>query len=189
MNNNTNTQNIDESQVLKINEDNLNRVINWIAVADSKAKFILTILLIALSYVVTQAGIIIDSAIKIAAKSEQIGINIWLLLGILIIGAIPLLLSLLFLIRIIYPDLKRKKKEEADECFFFQLIAQKDASEFYAKMKDISKTQTIDGIIYQTYNASYIAKIKYSQLKVSIICFFIGLFIIGILAILSRFWL
>lgn len=160
-----------KNELITLNERNLARVIGWISVIDSKAKFIFSIILVVLGYSVPQVGSLTKICTSLWEKEAfaPVVVLVFLMGGTFIC----LIVSFIYLVFIIYP--KRKPFTGKVSYFFYESIAEMPASEFQAKMSSISATEAIDGLSDQTYNNAKVVKRKFDQLSISVIWFLIGL--------------
>lgn len=156
---------------MTLNERNLARVIGWISVIDSKAKFIFSIILIVLGYSISQVGSLTKTCTFLWDKKlfTSAVVLVFLMLGTFVC----LIISFIYLVSIIYP--KRKPYTGKVSYFFYESIAEMPAPEFQAKMSSISATEAIDGLSEQTYNNAKVVKKKFDQLSISVIWFWISL--------------
>lgn len=179
----------DDKQLITLNERNLARVIGWISLVDSKAKFIFSIILVVLGYSVPQVASLTKTFTSLWEKKAcaPAAVLVLLLLGTFIC----LIISFVYLVFIIYP--KRRPFTGKVSYFYYESIAEMPASQFQAKMSSISATEAIDGLSDQTYSNAKVVKKKFDQLSISVIWFLIGLSFLIVFAIshqiIAKFYL
>lgn len=167
-------KNITESELIAINERNLERVIGWVAIVDSKAKFVLSVIIVVLGYTFAQIGLPLKTIVELI-NHKNYSLSVFLICFMICIFAC-LFASFFYLLWIIYP--KRKPYTGETSYFFFETIAKMEISNFKTKMASISYPKIIDGLSEQTYNNSKVVKRKFDQLSKSVIWFLIGLFLL-----------
>jgi len=160
-----------KNALISLNERNLARVIGWISVIDSKAKFIFSVILVVLGYSIIQ----IEPLTKTCTTlwENKVFTSAVVLVFLMIGTFVCLVVSFIYLVFIIYP--RRKPYSGKSSYFYYESIARMPASDFKAKMSSISLTEAIDGLSDQTYNNAKVVKEKFDQLSVSAIWFLIAL--------------
>lgn len=169
---------IDKKELITLNERNLARVIGWISLVDSKAKFIFSVILVVLGYSVPQVASLTRTFTSLWENKAfaPAAVLVLLLLGTFVC----LITSFVYLVFIIYP--MRKPFTGKVSYFYYESIAEMPASQFRAKMSSISATEAIDGLSDQTYNNAKVVRKRFDQLSISVIWFLIGL---GLLIVFS----
>ena len=161
----------EKSYLISVNENNLARTINWVSVIDSKAVFVLTIVLAVFGFLIAQFE-----------RSALLLVKLWtireytlalILAGVLLVTVFFLAKSLVYLLIVIYP--KRTPYTQQNSLFFYDTIAKMVASDFSREMESIKPVDTIRGLSDQTYNLSKVVFAKFDQLSISIKAFAIGL--------------
>lgn len=155
----------DKLNILEIAEKNLERTIHWVSIIDSKALFMLTLILAIISYIFTKFDTFINLLFYLSNNNEiTLLVAIFLLMAVQMIG---LIISAIYLILIIYP--KRKPyTQEQESLFFFQTISNMTMINFNRKFTLLKTEKAIEGINDQTYNNAIVVKKKFDQLAISI---------------------
>lgn len=146
---------------------NLERVIGFVSVADNKAKFILSIELIILGFLMSQAKIIFRISVLLWKSGEYL--TICGSIGFLLVFAFYIFfasISIVNLINVILP--KRKVKTRKKSLFYFQTIAEMEPDEFKNKIKNISEEEIIEELSDQTFNNAVIVAKKFDEIQASI---------------------
>ena len=164
--------NQDKNQYLiSLNENNLTRVINWVSAVDSKANFVLTIVLVVAGIVISQIDHAIELSVRLWYSREY---SLVIIMGGLLLGAMYYLTkSLVYLLIVIYP--KRIPYTQKDSAFFYDSISGMASTDFTSEMESIKLQDAIRGLADQTYNLSKVVSAKFDQLSVSIKSFSVGL--------------
>ncbi len=160
-------------------EENLNRVISWVAVADSKAQYILTVILAILGYISTKIETIYDIIVKLWLLNRCMSVVIFVML---ISGIGSLLAALVISVFIIFP--KRKPSSSGTSHFYFRSISQMDSGSFSKDLNSMSEDQVRGELIEQTHNVSLVVSRKFDQLAAAIWLFWAGLVFLIIFAVL-----
>jgi len=171
-----------KNELITLNEGNLARVIGWISVIDSKAKFIFSVILIVVGYSMTQIRPLTKTCTILWGRKAftPVMVLVFFMLGVFVC----LIISFVYLVLIIYP--KRKPYTGKVSYFFYESIAEIPASEFQTKMSSISVTEAINGLSDQTYNNSKVVKKKFDQLSISVIWFLVGFGLLIFFSILHQ---
>ncbi len=151
---------------IEANYKNLERVIGFVSVADNKAKFILSIELVILGFLMTQAKIvfrIIALCWKWNGFLKVCGGGVLIVFALYIFFAI---ISIVNLIKVIIP--KRKVETGKKSLFYFQTITKMNPNEFKNKVKNISEEEIIEELSDQTYNNAVIVGKKFDEIQTSI---------------------
>ena len=157
--------------LIHVNQENLDRVISWISIIDSKAKFVLTIILVLLGYLITGVETLIDASQSFWSQRLYYSIIVTDLLFLLAFAS--LLVSMAYLISIIFP--KRKAYTQKSSAFYYQSISAMAVADFQNTMRSLNEDEIIDLLSDQTYNNAKVVVKKFDQLCTSIIWFWIGL--------------
>lgn len=171
-----------KKELIPLNERNFARVIGWISIIDSKAKFIFSVIIVVLGYSVARIEPLIKTCTTLWEKKA---ISPALILVFFMLAAfVCLIISFVYLLFIIYP--KRKPYTGKASHFFYESIAQMSASDFQAKMSSMSLNEAIDGLSDQTYNIAKVVKKRFDQLSISGILFLISLGLLILFSILHQ---
>jgi hypothetical protein len=152
---------------INLNENNLERAISWVSVVDAKASFILSLILVILGYFISQSNSIFK-LLNTLIKKEAFG-TLGISVFFLVTAFLSLLISLGYLVVIIYP--KRKTDTKHISFFYFDHIAKMEDPDFKSKMSSMGPEEIISGIADQTYNVSKVVQKKFDQLSRSIVFF------------------
>lgn len=158
--------NVIKSQI-EANYKNLDRALGFVSVADNKAKFILSIELVILGFLMTQAKSVFD--IIITFWLSKYILKILGATGLLIIFVLYIFLaivSIIYLMRVISP--KRKPFTGKKSLFFYQAIAEMDSADFKNRMKDITDEEILGELSDQTFNISKAVVEKFDEIQSSI---------------------
>lgn len=173
---------MNKTELIALNERNLARLIGWVGVIDSKAKFILSVIIVVLGYSLTRVASLTSTCIGLLDKKA---VSPAILLVLLLLGTLVcLLLSFVYLVSIIFP--KRKPYTGKASYFYYESIAAMPAADFQTKMSSISEDETIVGLVDQSYNIAKVVKSKFDQLSTSIILFLVSVGLLILFSILHQ---
>ncbi|MBX3037796.1 MAG: hypothetical protein KF758_12875 [Anaerolineales bacterium] len=151
--------------VLEIAEHNLDRTINWISIIDSKALFMLTLILALLGYIFTK----FDTSINLlfTLYNNQKNILFAIILTLLIVEMIGFIVSAVYLILIIYPK-RLPYTQQNVSLFFYETISKMPIVNFSKDFSSLKINKALEQINDQTYNNAKVVKNKFDQLSISI---------------------
>ena len=153
-----------EEELIKLSEQNLQRVIGWVAAIDTKANYILAIGLVLLGYCIHQVGLLVGCLSTMWNKGERL---FPILLFVLTVAAVcVLLISLFYLVFVFKPD--RKPHTGRSSLFFFENIAGLSPESFKSRMSSLTLSEVLEDLNDQTYNVSRVVQKKSDQLERSI---------------------
>jgi hypothetical protein len=160
-----------KTEIINANENNLARVISWVPVIDSKAQYIITIVMILLGYSISQ----LDTLLNTIQNYWKGGHYLYtFVLGSFYTGSIiSLSYSFVVLINVIIP--KRKPASGKTSILYYNTIAKMPLSEFETEMSNIDSDKLISCLSDQTYNNAKVVNKKCDQLSASIKAFIIGI--------------
>ena len=167
---------------LEANYKNLERVIEWIKNADSKASITLAFDAAAIALIVQKL-----SSVLSFIKSEIIADEFVAVAAIILFCAfiISFILSVYNAFRVLLPNIKPRSEHPL---FFFKTIANFSLSDFQKKMANITGSEIIKTVSEQTHINSKIASLKFDYLDKSW-KYLITSIVIGLALILVVFFL
>ncbi len=152
---------------IEANCKNLDRAISWVSVADNKAKFILSIELVILGFLMTQAKFIFTIIITFWQSKHILkiigGAGLSIIFALYILFAI---ISIINLIKVISP--KRKPFTDKKSLFYYQTIADISSTDFKNRMKNITDEEILEELSVQTFNISKVVVKKFDEIQSSI---------------------
>lgn len=179
----------EKTNIITLAENNLERAIQWVSIIDSKALFILTLILAILGYFFTKLDEFINLLFHLYEKKETILLVI--ISSTMIIQLTSFVTSIVYLVLVIYP--KRNPHTQVHSLFFYETISSMSITKFNNDITSLTTSTAIAEINDQTYNISKVIKKKFDQLSMSIKWFSLGLIIfliyIIIQAVLSRIYI
>lgn len=153
--------------LVTLNKDNLARVIGFADLYDSKAKFVLTVVLAITGYFLTE----LTSFITMHAMHAT---DPWfVLLDIVAASCLGFFLTaVFFIVWTIRPNTNQHSQKKSP--FFFQSIASYPLDEFKAVMTTLTESSAITFLAEQTYDNAKVVTRKDTIVRRSFNCFIIG---------------
>ena len=177
----------DDKVLISINENNLERVHDWVRTADQKAGFTLTITLAMLGLSFAS----IDPAVNVIVESVKRGQYYWLIVASLTTLFISYLYSglkaIIHLLEVVKPTTQSTTKRESP--LYFGTISEMELDRFQTTMRKYDIRAIIDDLSDQAYVGAMIAKDKFDKLEIvfELItkAIILGLLFIGLSSIMS----
>jgi hypothetical protein len=157
----------DDRYLVDINKDNLARVVGFASTYDTKANFLLTVILALTAYTVSELPSYVDAHAKHPTHA-------WFaLLDLSFIGCLGFFLwAVVLIVLTIRPNIGQHSQKPSP--LFFQSIALTPLDDFRKKMASLSVNEAVDLLAEQTYdNAKVVAK-KHARVYEAINRFFLG---------------
>lgn len=157
----------DDRYLLDINKDNLARVVGFASTYDTKANFVLTVILALTAYLIAELPSYVDAHAKHPTHT-------WFaLLDLSFIGCVGFFVwAVVLIVLTIRPNLTQHSQKHSP--LFFQSIASTPLDDFRKKMASLSVNEAVDLLAEQTYdNAKVVAK-KHARVYEAINRFFWG---------------
>lgn len=152
-----------DTWLLAFNQDNLERIIGFVRLADRKAQFLLTITLA----IFAGGSTLLPEATRLASNSMVLASVHWavpvLLPGVYLVFLVTVVLAVWTFVGIVRPRLVPATGHGSP--LFFQTIATMDPSAFKETMKSIPRERAIDELAEQSYNVSVIARSKFEEIE------------------------
>jgi len=172
-------------------EKNLERAHDWVKTADEKAGFTLTISIALLG----ASLFVIEPATRVVTESVSRGQWYWaLIVPLCVVFAVYIysdLRAIWLLIEVVKPRTTPTTKRQSP--LFFGTIASMELEAFKARMRSMGHEELLNEISDQTYIASEIAAMKYSNLHLAfsklVVAVIAGILFIGLTAITSAIML
>jgi len=178
---------LEKSELLSLNESNLERVQSFIRFGDTKASFLLTLTLALFA----GSFSILPNTIKLGRYClKQFG-SLWPLFVIVLLICVLFLiftvLSILKFISVVEPRLVPKTERQSP--LYFHTIAKMTLDRFKEKMSSMSLRDAVDELADQTYNNSVVACDKFRTISEGIrfllLALLFGVLLVAIVAISS----
>lgn len=164
--------------LLDLNEDNLRRTIGFVDVIDSKAKFVLTVVLALTAYLVTQVGPFADAHSRWGTVSRWAPIFFVLLDLAAACCLVCFVAAAIKVIRVITPRVGQHSGRPSP--LFFDTIAKMPLEDFKAAMKHMVPNEYLDRVLDQCYDNAKILQLKTATVLEGIrllyggmLCFFV----------------
>jgi Family of unknown function (DUF5706) len=159
--------------ILDLNKENLDRVIGFVDVMDSKAKFILTLVLALTAYLATQLGPYLDAHGKWGTLTSWAP-TFFILLDLVGIGCLVCFIATaITVICAISPTTTQHSGRHSP--LFFGTIAAVGIEDFKNAMKTLTPNNAIDLLADQTYDNAKIVTKKTAHVRRSITFFYYGM--------------
>jgi hypothetical protein len=141
-----------ERYLLEINKDNLARTISFAGAYDSKANFVLTVILALTAYLIAELPTYVD------AHAKHPTLSWFALLDLTVIGCLGLFLwAVILIVMTIRPNVEQHSQKPSP--LFFHSIASMPLDDFRKKMSSLPANETMGLLIEQTYdNAKVITR-------------------------------
>jgi Family of unknown function (DUF5706) len=159
--------NDNDRYLLDINKDNLTRVIGFASTYDTKANFVLTIILALTAYLIAE----LPSYIAAHAKHPQ---NPWFALAdVAAIGCLSFFLwAVALIVMTIRPNVVQHSQKPSP--LFFQSIASMAFDDFKNKMASLKADEALCLLAEQTYDNAKVVATKHARVHDAINRFFWG---------------
>jgi hypothetical protein len=145
---------MDDNQryLLEINKDNLARTIGFAGAYDTKANFVLTVILALTAYLIAELPTYVD------AHARQPTLSWFALLDLAAIGCLGLFLwAVILIVMTIRPNVEQHSQKPSP--LFFHSIASMPLDEFRKRMSSLPPDETVGLLAEQTYdNAKVITR-------------------------------
>jgi hypothetical protein len=163
----------DSKHLIDLNKDNLARVIAFAGVMDSKARFVLTLVLALTAYLVSQLGGYMEAHARWTAMPTWAPTFFVILDAMALASLFCFITTAITVVRTIAPRLSQHSGRPSP--LFFATIAQTGIEDFKATMRTITPNQVIDLLAEQTYDNAKIIAQKTSSIRGCIRLFYWGM--------------
>src|SRR5262245_35279981 len=126
----------DTKHRIEVNKDNLTRIISFVGVMDSKAKFILTLVLALTAYLVTQLGSLLDVHARLGAMTNWATSCVVLLDLMAAICLCCLIATAIKVLCVLSPRIHQHSGRPSP--LFFDTIAKMPIEDFKSTMKQLA---------------------------------------------------
>ncbi len=166
----------DTKHIIDVNRDNLARIIGFVGVMDSKAAFVLTLVLALTAYLVSQLGPFLTAHVEHRAANAWAPVFFVLLDTLALACLCCFVADTLIIIHAIKPRTERHTGKHSP--LFFDTIAMMPCEEFKDRMQNITPNQYIENLIDQAFDNAKIVRQKTAsvQRSVTIFCWGLGFF-------------
>ena len=157
-----------ERYLLEINRDNLARTIGFAGAYDTKANFVLSVILALTAYLIAELPTYVD------AHAKHPTLSWFALLDLAAIGCLGLFLwAVILIVMTIRPNVDQHTQKPSP--LFFHSIASMPLDDFRKKMSSIQANETIGLLVEQTYDNAKVVTRKQIRVRAGINRFFGGL--------------
>jgi hypothetical protein len=134
-----------ERYLLEINKDNLARTIGFAGAYDTKANFVLTVILALTAYLIAELPAYVD------AHAKYPTLTWFALLDLAVIGCLGLFLwAVILIVMTIRPNVEQHSQKPSP--LFFHSIASMPLDDFRKRMSSLPPNETIGLLVEQTYD-------------------------------------
>ncbi len=177
----------EELKLIDVSEKNLARMVGWSTVVDSKATFVLTLILVLLGYFVSQLVTYFEAHLKLW-NSSSAAPTLLVLLDIALIATLGCLItSIVYLMKIVRPKLIPPTQKLS--LFFFQTVEKMPADDFHNRVLKLSVKDALADLNDQTYNVAKVVSQRFGQLNTSITWFWYGFIAFMLFSVLRPLFL
>jgi hypothetical protein len=143
---------------------NLDRVIQWIMSADTKALIFLTFDGVLVGVLAANSG-----SITQAVSVPRPAVWAWIVIFISTAFGVTYILSVLLLLIVLFPRVKTPRGADTESLFFFGSIDAMDRAKFILRAKGLTRLLIEDTLLDQIFVNSKIAATKYRYLRTSVV--------------------
>jgi len=156
-----NTNKLGKEDQLEFHYRNLERIIDWIKAADTKANLFLVVDVVIVGFIVSHIG----EFLKVVGNLKCLFVWVISIIGVLTILCI--LASLWYLYRTVYPRVKSRKYSEGtiQSLTFWESIAEMSADEYMSLTGNLDFTAVVRELQTQSHIISRIANQKFRNVR------------------------
>ena len=154
---------LDRRELIGLSERNLSRAIAWVSVADAKARFISSVALVAIAYLLPQLRWIVGTIVALYQAGSILMVVI--LVALAIGTALSLAICAVLVVLSTYPS--RRTSTDNVSYFYYESIATMPLGAFQERMRQMDDSQAIEGLSEQTYHVAKVVKTKFDRLATS----------------------
>lgn len=178
MPNNATSLSPDAPDLIRVNRDNLARVINFVGILDAKARFVLTLVLALTAYLVTELASFFGAE-RAHISPPGLVPTTFVMMDVVLGACVALfVLAVLEILEAITPRVEPHSGDTS--LLFFRTIASMPRGEFKQRINGLSAAQLADELMCQTYDNAKVVAQKAAHVQKSIVYLKFGLLAFGI---------